>query len=139
MIHVETTTIGKYTSFEEAKQVISWLSDQGYPTDDIYIHKVNAKHHGSHVDFADFSADVLAVIGAILGLDLLLLSSNPSPLVILGLVLLTAFVGVYIYRKMSRIKARNSEDTDTCYDCYFIQANSIEDARMIKALLSTAA
>lgn len=130
MIHIETTTIGKYNSLDEANRIISNLAEQNYPIDDIYVHRVdvNSKHNISNTELT-------AAIGGTLGLGLGLLavsSFSPSPLTVFGFILLAIFAGSVIYHRMMNSTAQQA---DTSKSYYLLKAKTIEDAKMVQVLL----
>lgn len=130
MIHIETTTIGKYSDVQEANQVLYWLTEQNYPVNDLYIHKVISNKKGGT------SLDKIAAIGGILGLGLGILGASafvPSPLMVFGLILIAILMVTYSYQKLF---AKRDEQHGADY--YILKAPTVEDAKMIKTLLGGA-
>ena len=131
MIKVETTTISKFASLEEANQAISWFMEQGLPTQDLHIYTVCAKsERGKHLE-------LIAGIGGALGL-LLGVSSlsdlQPSSLMLFASLLITILGGTYVYQQISKNK-QNDQSSSNGTD-YLLKANSVEEAQAFQAMLN---
>ncbi|MGB0523719.1 MAG: hypothetical protein ACPGJS_12205 [Flammeovirgaceae bacterium] len=131
MTHTEKTTIGKYSSFDEANRIIYWLAKQNYPTDELYIRKMYNKKKG-------FSLGFIATLGGIIGLGMVVTANNSTTLslIVFGGIAFLIIAGLYSYKKaFSKSKRKEKHKVKKVQDCYLLKAETIEDAKMIKTLL----